>query len=93
MALPSWASQTVTIIRPGVKIERGSEVPDWNNTWETDVPGCSVQPASTDMSQDGRVLGVFDGITCYMPPGTNVREGDRIQYDGVTYMILGAPRR
>lgn len=93
MAVPSWASQTVTIIRPGVKIERGSEVPDWTNTWETDVSGCSVQPASTDLSQDGRVLGVFDGMTAYMPPGTDVREGDRIEYDGNVYTINGAPRK
>lgn len=93
MALPSWASQTVTIIRPGTGIERGSEVPDWENTQETNVSGCSVQPASTDLSQDGRVLGVFDGMTCYMPPGTDVREGDRIRHEEAVYAVVGAPRR
>jgi hypothetical protein len=90
--IPSWANQTVTIIRPGVKIERGSEVPDWTNTWEKDVSGCSFQPAASTLSQDGRVLGVFDGDTCYMPPGTDVREGDRIEFDGNVYTINGTPR-
>ena len=91
--LPSWAKQTVTIIRPGTKIQRGSEVPDWDNATSFDVGGCSVQPASTSLSQDGRVLGIFDGETCYMPPGTDVREGDRIVHDGNTYTVNGTPRR
>lgn len=90
--LPSWVSQTVTIIRPGTKIERGSTIPDWNNTWETDVSGCSIQPAATGLSQDGRVLGILDGMTAYLPPGTDVREGDRVVYEGITYEINGSPR-
>ena len=92
MALPSWASQTVTIIRPGTTESRGSAVPDWTNTTSTVVNRCSVQPASTSLTQDGRVQGIFDGMTAYLPPGTDVREGDRIQYDGLTYTVDGTPR-
>lgn len=90
--LPSFAQQTVTRIRPAVKSVRGSEVYDWENATEETIPGCSVQPATTSLSQDGRVLGILDGMTCYMPPGADVREGDRIRFEGVLYTIDGAPR-
>ena len=92
MALPSWASQTVAIIHPGVKASRGSDIPDWDNATTTQVSGCSVQPASTSLTQDGRVQGILDGATAYLPPGTDVREGDRVIFEGLTYTVDGTPR-
>lgn len=90
--LPSWANDTVTIIRPASIESRGSTVPDWSRATETQVSGCSVQPAGTSLSQDGRVLGVMDGLTAYIPPGTDVQPGDRIRFDGEVYTIDGDPR-
>ena len=90
--LPSFANQSVTRIRPTTKITRGSNVPDWSNPDRLVISGCSVQPASTDLFQDGRVLGILDGMTAYMPFGSDVKEGDRIVYDGNTYTIDGVPR-
>ena len=90
--LPSFAKQSVTRIRPGVKTVRGSDIPDWENATSLVISGCSVQPAATEMSQDGRVLGILDGMTCYLPPGADVQEGDRIVYNGETYVLDGAPR-
>lgn len=91
--LPSFATQSVTRIRPGTKTVRGSTIPDWENTESLIIGGCSVQPAGTELSQDGRVLGIMDGLTCYMPEGADVREGDRIIFDGETYTINGSPRK
>lgn len=90
--LPSFATQSVTRIRPGTKTSRGSTMPDWDNATSATISGCSVQPATTSLSQDGRVLGILDGMTCYLPEGSDVQEGDRIQYGGETYTIDGAPR-
>lgn len=90
--LPSFARQSVTRIRPGVKTVRGSDIPDWENATSLVISGCSVQPAATEMSQDGRVLGILDGMTAYLPPGADVQEGDRIVYNGETYVLDGAPR-
>lgn len=90
--LPSFARQTVTRLRPATKTIRGSAVPDWDHVDSLEISGCSVQPAATDLSQDGRVLGILDGMTAYMPPGSDVREGDRIEYDGNVYTIDGVPR-
>ena len=94
--LPSFTimnGQNVTRIRPGVKTLRGSTVPDWEHASELVITNCSVQPAGTSLSQDGRVLGVSDGYTVYMPPNADVLAGDRIVYDGDTYEIDGRPRR
>ena len=90
--LPNFARQTVTRLRPGTKTIRGSEVPDWDHVESLEISGCSVQPAATDLSQDGRVLGIIDGMTAYLPPGSDVKEGDRIEYDGNVYTIDGVPR-
>lgn len=91
--LPTTARQTVVRLRPTIKSVRGSDVLDWSNPDTLVVKGCSVQPGTTELSQDGRVLGVLDGAMCYMPPGTDVKEGDRIQYDGRTYTIDGVPKK
>lgn len=90
--LPSFARQTIIRIRPGVKTLRGSVLPDWDNVTRAIIPGCSVQPAGTSLSQDGRVLGTTDGLTAYIPSDADVKEGDRIEYAGETYTINGVPR-
>ena len=87
----SFWRQSITRIRPGTKTERGSAVPDWKNTDRLTINGCSVQPAGTSLSQDGRVLGVTDGLTAYLPSDADVRGGDRIEYNGNIYSINGDP--
>lgn len=90
--LPSWANDTVTRLRATVITQRGSEIPDWTNPDRLTIPGCSMQPAGTSLTQDGRVQGTTDGYTCYLPPGADVIAGDRIEYGGNVYTINGEPR-
>lgn len=90
--LPSWCTQSVTRIRPGQKTIRGSVVPDWDNATEEIITGCSVQPASTSLSEDGRVLGIADGWTAYLPESADVIAGDHILFNGNVYEINGEPR-
>ena len=90
--LYSWCTQTVTRVRPGMKISRGSEILDWDNADSLAIGGCSVQPASTSLSEDGRVLGIMDGWTAYLPEGADVQAGDHIIFNGNTYEINGEPR-
>lgn len=93
--LPSFANQSITRIRPGTKSSRGSTVPDWSadKVNKKTIGGCSVQPASTSLSQDGRVLGISDGWTAYLPEDADVKAGDHIEFDGETYEINGEPRK
>lgn len=91
--LPSWCNQVVTRHRAGTKISRGSSIPDWENELEPlIISGCSVQPASTSLSEDGRILGITDGWTAYLPSGSDVMAGDHIEFEGNMYEINGEPR-
>lgn len=90
--LPSFFTQEVKRIRPTTKTVRGSIVPDWNNTTDETIKGCSVQPSTTSLSQDGRVLGIAESFTLYMPSDADVQAGDRITYAGSTYTVSGVPR-
>lgn len=88
----SFFTQSVTRIRPGSKESRGSTIPDWDNVSTATIGGCSVQPSSTTLSQDGRVLGVSDSFTLYAPANADVKKGDRISFNGATYTVMGVPR-
>lgn len=92
--LPSFCNQSINVVRAKkTTTSRGSEVPDWTDTTTTTVTGCSIQPASTSLSLDGRILGISDGWTAYVPEGTDVKAGDRIDFDGESYAINGEPRK
>lgn len=93
--LPTFCRQTVTRIRPGTKTSRGSTIPDWSEDKVSKlvIEGCSVQPATTSLSQDGRVLGINEQWTAYLPEGSDVKAGDRILFDGETYEINGEPKK
>ena len=92
--LPSFCIQEVTRVRPSTKNVRGSTVPDWDaekvNT--KTIKGVSVQPASTSLSEDGRVLGISDRFTLFAPPDADILAGDRITFDSKTYTIEGEVR-
>lgn len=90
--LPSFCNQTVTRIRPTAKTVRGSVVPDWENANSKEIHGVSMQPASTSLSTDGRVLGISDRYTLFAPPIADIKAGDRIVFDSKTYEIDGDVR-
>lgn len=90
--LPSFCKMTVQRIRPGAKESRGSIIPDWTTATEKDIGGCCMQPASTSLSQDGRVLGLLDEYTLFTPPDADIQAGDRIKYNGQVYEIDGDVR-
>lgn len=87
--LPSFYKHSVTRIRPATQILRGSVVPDWDNATSVTINGCHLQPATTSLSMDGRVLGISDGYTCYMPADADVQAGDHIAFNGNEYYIQG----
>ena len=75
-------------------MERGSVIFDWSadKISKKTISGCSVQPSATSLSIDGRVLGVGEQLTAYLPEGSDVQAGDRIEYDGEVYTIQGEPK-
>ena len=91
--LPSFCKQSIVVVRPGTKTSRGSTIPDWSTATRRTIDGCSVQPASTSLSMDGRVLGISEGWTAYLPEDADVQAGDRVEFGGETYAINGEPKR
>lgn len=51
-----------------------------------------MQPATTSLSQDGRVLGLLDEYTLFAPPDADIEAGDRIEFNGQVYEIDGDVR-
>lgn len=51
-----------------------------------------MQPATTSLNQDGRVLGLLDEYTLFAPAEADIQAGDRIRYNGQTYQIDGDVR-
>lgn len=90
--LPSFCRDTVLRIRPTTKESRGSTIFDWENATTEFISGCSMQPASTSLSEDGRVLGITDTYTLFAPPDADIKAGDRIQFNGEVYTIQGDVR-
>lgn len=92
--LPSFCNQEITRVRPGQRTVRGSVIPDWSPEAVTElkIKGCSIQPATTSLTQDGRVLGINEALTAYLPEGSDVKAGDRIVFEGDTFTINGDPK-
>ena len=87
--LPTFCKDVVTRVRPATVKSRGSDIPDWANASKRGITGCSMQPASTSLSEDGRVLGITDMYTLYAPPNADIEVGDHILYNGKEYEIDG----
>lgn len=87
--LPGYCNDTVTIVRAaitdGVRKER-----DWANAERFDVLRCSVQPSTTEGTLGTRENG-SETVTAYFQPGTDVRSGDRMEFRGKSYAMLGEP--
>ena len=91
--LPSFCKDSVTVKRAQLVDRRGSKVLDWSNPTSTTLKGCSVQPSTTSRDFDGRTVQVYEGWTLYALPGSDLQAGDRIEYDGLTFEIDGAPMK
>ena len=89
--LPSFATKTVTVERAPYADSRGTKVRDWSQAVPSQVGGCSFQPSSSSVSWTDASQAVTIRARLFLPPGTDVQAGDRIDVDGVLYAIDGAP--
>lgn len=89
--LPSFCKTTVTVSRAPMIIERGKKVRDWEHATTHTVPGCSVQPVSTDGTWGEPRSGAEIRATLYAPPGADIEFGDKIQHNGREFAMDGEP--
>ena len=78
---------TVTVVRPTPRDGWGNTQPGGT---QTPVSGCFWQPVSTDEQLDAA-----DTVTVvarvFMPPGTDIRATDQLEFEGRRYAIDGRP--
>lgn len=91
--LPSWATQTITVVEPTLIDDRGTQVADYDDpASETDITGCSVQPGAS-----AEVLAARQGVsirwTVYAPPSVAVTAHSAVRYEGNLYDVDGEPQR
>lgn len=89
--LPSFCKDSVTVKRAQETDKRGTKVLDWSNPTSSTLTGCSVQPNSSTRDFDGREIQVTEDWTLYAPPGSDIKAGDRIEWNSLTFEINGAP--
>lgn len=89
--LPSFANHTVDVLTAGVLIDRGKELPDWNNPLPpAPLAGCLMQPMSTAERELHREFASAQWVL-YAPPGAPITESNRIGWQGAVYEVVGFP--
>ena len=85
----SFMRDSVVIVRPGEKTERGSIIPDWDNAQTHTINDVQVTPVSTVQDRDGRVVNVSDRFKLRARYSADVKSGDRVIWNGDTFEIDG----
>lgn len=90
MPLPSFAKDSITVVRPAKKTVRGTTVQDWTDAHRSTVKRCSVQPGDTTTDEAAaRDAHASETATVYLPPSAKVEAGDRVEWDNGTWEIIG----
>lgn len=88
MSLPTFATQTVTLLRPATLNDHGDVVPDWSQTpTSIPLPGVSVSPPRRRGVENAHE--VTTEFMIFAPLDADLRDTDRIVYKGTTYAIRG----
>lgn len=87
----SFARDTITVIEPGWRDDRGTLTADYDVPESSrQVPRCSVQPGASDLDTAGRTS-VGIRWTVYAPPGVSVSAQAAVEYNGVRYLLESPP--
>lgn len=91
MPMPTWGLVTIVVARPGKRVSRGTEVADWSNPTKAPVGGCWVGNPQTSTDKTQTAMPATSRATLYLPPGADVRKGDKVTYAGRDYAVDGEP--
>lgn len=96
MGLPSFATVTLTVVRPPLINDHGTLVADWSdvdNLDEVPVPGCHYQPAPSGTNANRRDASLVAWLA-FLPAEVDVLATDGIRLpDGTLCEIDGEPAR
>lgn len=91
--MPSFARDSVKIIRGEVKEERGTTVIDFDNAETHEITRCSFQPVSSSTTWTDTRQAVTVRAVLYLPPSADIKSGDIVEFEGVKYAIDGTPHK
>lgn len=87
----SFARETVTVIEPGWRDDRGTAVRDYDDPESTrELRGCSVHPGAHDLDTAGRTSAAIR-FTVYAPAGAAVGDFAAVEYRGTRYSLESPP--
>lgn len=90
--LPGWCRQVVTVRRAPYVTKGGRRLRDWGSATAHEVAGCSLQQSATETSFDGSSRDASASSAILLcPPGSDVREGDRVEAGEGTWLVDGVP--
>lgn len=90
--LVSFATETLTRLRPVTVMDHGSPVQDWSVPDVAALPGWSLQPgASTEDTLHREAVRV--DWTAYGPYGADILATDKIRLPSGDYSVIGEPER
>lgn len=89
--LPSFATDTITVIHPSLVDDRGTPSADYDNpVSRVEILGCSVQPGASDEDLLGRTQETIR-YTVYAPPGSDITAQSAVEFDGERFAVDGRP--
>lgn len=86
------AKTTVVRLRAHVVDEWGQEVLDWEQADRKPIPGCVVYGLASKEMESGREI-TGSTVQLLAPFHADIKGGDRVEYDGEVYEIIGAPQK
>lgn len=90
MTLASLMVHDVIVVRPTIVVDRyGNETKDWANPTRTTVKGWIARRSEREVLER-REAQVADWIV-YLPVGTALDGGDRVEWNGNTFEVSGPP--
>ena len=85
----SFFRDTVTIIRAPLEVKNGSEYRNWNKATSHELDHVQVVAAGTSRDYAGRTENITDRRTLRANYDADIREGDRVAFEGNLYEIDG----
>ena len=85
----SFFRDTVTVLRAPVLTKNGGQYRDWNNAAQSTINRVQVTARAPSQEFAGRLLNLSDARTLRANYDADIREGDRVVYDGNVYEVTG----
>ena len=85
----SFFRDTVTILRAPILTKNGGQYRDWNNAAQSTINRVQVTARAPSQEFAGRLLNLSDARTLRANYDADIREGDRVVYDGNVYEVTG----